>query len=86
MEKVFTREAVEVALQLVALGVAGMLDPKYAKEKLEALPEDLSKMVMATTMSAHATQKAVLPELLDKLIEKAVAKDLENELKDSKKP
>lgn len=67
MNKVYSKEAVEEALRLVALGVAGILPKEDAESTLNKLPEDLAKMVMATTLAAHETQKLALGRLKEVL-------------------
>lgn len=67
MNKMYSEEAVEKALELVALGVAGILSKDDAEATLNKLPEDLAKMVIAATLAAHETQKIVLGSLKETL-------------------
>ena len=73
MEKVFTKEAVEEALRLTAMGCCGILSKENAEESLNKLPEDLSRAVMAATISAKMIEqglksgKSLLAEILKEI-------------------
>lgn len=73
MEKVFTKEAVEEALRLTAMGCCGILSKENAEESLDKLPEDLSRAVMAATISAKMIEqdlksgKSLLAEILKEI-------------------
>lgn len=70
MGKVFTKEAVEEALRLTAMGCCGILSKESVEESLNKLPEDLSRAVMAATISAKMIEqdfkfgKSLLAEIL----------------------
>ncbi len=49
----FTKEAVKEALRLTAMGCCGILSKENAEESLNKLPEDLSRAVIAATVSAE---------------------------------
>lgn len=76
--KVFTKEAVEEALRLTAMGCCGILSKENAEEALGKLPEDLSRVVMATTISVKMIEqdlksgKSILAEILRKICGKEV--------------
>lgn len=53
----FTKEAVEEALRLTAMGCCGILSKENAEESLNKLPEDLSRAVMAATISAKMIEQ-----------------------------
>lgn len=73
MEKVFTKEAVEEALRLTAMSCCGILSKENAEESLNKLPEDLSRAVMAATISARMIEQGLkssestLAEILKKI-------------------
>lgn len=53
--KLFTKEAVDTALKACVFGSLGLGDPKVLANELSSLPEDLSKMVIASIMAGHMT-------------------------------
>lgn len=53
--KLFTKEAVDTALRACVFGSLGLGDPKTLANELSSLPEDLSKMVIASIMAGHMT-------------------------------
>ena len=73
--KVFTKEAVEEALRLTAMGCCGILSKEDAEESLNKLPEDLARAVMTATISAKMIEqnlkagKLILAEILKKICE-----------------
>lgn len=77
--KVFTKEAVEEALRLTAMGCCGILSIEDAKESLNKLPEDLSRAVMIATISARMIKQGlksgelILAEILKKVCEEESA-------------
>lgn len=78
--KVFTKEAVEQALRLTAMGCCGILSKENAEESLNKLPEDLSRAVMAATISARMIEQglksgeSILAEILKKVCGEESAK------------
>ena len=71
--KMFTKEAVEEALRLTAMGCCGILSKENAEESLNKLPEDLSREVIAATISAKMIEqdlksgKSFIAEILKKI-------------------
>lgn len=67
-KKLYSEEDVMEALRLTAMGTAGILEEKDAKETLEKLPKDLANRVMASTIAAHKAQEMVMmAAMLDSL-------------------
>lgn len=59
-KKLYSEEDVMEALRLTAMGTAGILEEKDARETLEKLPKDLSNAVMASTIAAHKARELVM--------------------------
>lgn len=59
-KKLYSEEDVKEALRLTAMGTAGILEEKDAKETLEKLPKDLANWVIASTIAAHKSQELVM--------------------------
>lgn len=78
-QKMYTEDAVDEALKLTALAVAGILPEKEAEEGLGKLPADLKRKVIANTMAAFTTRDMVMQllpskETLKEILEKLTAK------------
>lgn len=78
MDKLFTQEAVRTALKVCVLASLGLGDPEKLKKELNSLPNDLSKMVMASIMVGYVT-------LLKSRASKAFEQEVLNTIKKSQK-
>ena len=86
--KLFTKEAVNTALKLCALGSLTLVDPKKLTEDLASLPEDLGKMVLASIVAGHMTLSMSrafrAKDSLEKEVLEAIKKSQKNEEENSK--
>lgn len=76
--KVFSKEAVTTALNLVARGTAGLLKREEALKTLKSLPEDLALIVMQETIKAGREKAAIqarsLSQIIDHIVDEIVDK------------
>lgn len=72
-EKVFSREAVVIAVRLATQGMAGLLSPEKALETIETLPEDLADIVMEETCKACREQAKAKARVMAKMLNKIAA-------------
>lgn len=56
----YTKEQTELALRLVARGVAGILPVEEAEKLLNTLPEELQDYVIVTTVTTVKLRDAIL--------------------------
>ena len=86
--KLFTKEAVNTALKLCALGSLTLVDPKKLTEDLASLPGDLGKMVLASIVAGHMTLEMSrvcrTKDSLEKEVLEAIKKSQKNEEENSK--
>ena len=86
--KLFTQEAVNTALRACVFGSLGLGDPKALANELSSLPEDLSKMVIASIMAGHMTlltsRASKAGDNLEQEVLKAIKKSQKNEEDNSK--
>lgn len=59
-KKLYSEEDVMEALRLTAMGTAGILEEKDAKDTLEKLPKDLANKVMGSTIAAYKAREIVM--------------------------
>lgn len=71
-EKVFSREAVVIAVRLTAKGMAGLISGEEAEKTIETLPEDLANIVMEESCKAARAQNKKRLQALATMIENAV--------------
>lgn len=91
--KLFTKEAVDTALRVCALGSLGLADPRELAKDLTSLPEDLGRMVIASIMAGHVTllksrasksEASNTADNLEQEVLKAIKKSQKNEEDNSK--
>lgn len=70
MNEMYSKEAVEEALRLTAMGSVGILGKKDAAESLEKLPESLQGMVVASTVAAFGAKQKVLGKIVGDVLDK----------------